>query len=474
MNDGEYEAPPEERFPELAALCRRHPLAYAGYRAAYLRHHNRNISEVDEIPFVTSVLFPVAILGYLVLARVRYVLAVLQGSAPTWDLDHDDHVFSMTSTRGYRSRTFVELAETLQERGENVLFLCSPAAAENRDEWEADGLPTVTHRELHGRAGVFAAVTGALRSVVLTLRLRRIDDPAARAGSAALVYNFVLLEFVKRESVRSISAADPSIHTFSPMPYLLSATSTERVFAYQHGLQQPLGDKIMAIPFFAPVTLLIWGKPWLDTFRPHVHSETEIRAVGSPWYEYLAEKHQADRDPEYDALFISASHGLTDPEIEAAFEDLARTVIETCERHDYALAVKLHPLEDVEWYERRGWAEYVVEFDDIDDALLASRVSVTNASTAFVESAVLGVPVVVTDLWEHGLDSLAPVDHVRFAGVDEVEAVVKSAVNGDTFAADDPRSLVLTEGTVERILDVVDERRGRSQASETTPSTENV
>lgn len=459
MNDGAHETPPEERFPELAALCRRHPLVYAGYRVAYLQRHNRNISEADEIPFVTSVLFPVAILGYLALARCRQFLAVLRGSAPSWDLGRDGHVFSMTSTRGYRSRTFLDLADALQERGEPVVLLCSPAAADNREEWEADGFPTVTHRELHGRVGILNAFAGALRSVVLTVRLRGIDDPAVREGSVTLVYNFILLEFVKRESARSITADDPSIHTFSPMPYLISATSTERVFAYQHGLQQPLGDKIMAIPFFAPVTLMIWGEPWRDTFRPHVHSETEIHVVGSPWYEYLAEKRRADRDPSYDVLFISASHGLTDPEIEAAFEDLARVVIETCDRHDYELAVKLHPLEDADWYERRGWGEHVVAFDDIDDALLASRVSVTNASTAFVESAVLGVPVVVTDLWEHGLDSLAPVDHVRFADVDGVESAVESAVNGDEFAADASRSLVVTDGTVERTLAVVDDRR---------------
>ena len=455
----ESDSPPEERFPELAALCRGHPLTYAGYRVAYLKHHNRNISEADEIPFVTSVLFPIAILGYLTLARVRHLLDVLRGSATAWDLGSDDHVFVMSSTRGYRSRTFLELADAVRERGERAVLLCSPAATDDRDDWEDRGFETVTHRELHGRVGVLNGLYGALHSVLVTARLRRIDDPAVRSGTFALVYNFVLLEHVKREGVRPLTREDPSVHTFSPMPYLLTSTSPERVFAYQHGLQQPLGDKIMALPFFAPFTLLIWGDPWRDTFRPHVHSEAEIRVVGSPWYEYLAEKRDPDRECPYDVLFISASHGLTDPEIEAAFESLAETLVDTCERQGYSLAVKLHPLEDADWYEARGWGEYVVTFDDIDDALLDSRVSVTNASTAFVESAVLGVPVLVTDLWEHGLNSLAPVDYVRFADVDEVPAAIDSAVNGDEFTADDSRSLVVTDETVERTLAVVDERR---------------
>jgi hypothetical protein len=475
-------SPPQDRFPELATLCRRHPLAYAGYRVAYLRHHNRNISEADEIPFVTSVLFPVAILGYLLLARVRHLLDVLRGTARSWDLGADDHVFVMSSTRGYRSRTFLELADAVQERGERAVLLCSPAATDSREDWEEEGFRTVTHRELHGRVGVLNAVVGAVRAVLVTARLRRIDDPAVGSGTFTLVYNFVLLECVKRESVRPLTRADPSVHTFSPMPYLLTATDADSVFAYQHGLQQPLGDKIMALPFFAPFTLLIWGEPWRDTFRPHVHSEADIRVVGSPWYEYLAEKRDPDRDPAYDVLFISASHGLTNPEIEAAFASLAETLVETCERRGYSLAVKLHPLEDADWYDDRGWGEYVVAYDDIDDALLDARVSVTNASTAFVESAVLGVPVVVTDLWEHGLDSLAPVDYVRFADVGDVPAAVDSAVAGDAFPAgssgtrpgedasgddsgpdetgsEESRSLVVTDRTVERALAVVDERR---------------
>lgn len=459
MNTDRSNPSPEKQSPKLTDLCQKHPLVYAGFRVAHLKYHDRNISETDEIPFVTTLIFPLAIFGYLAVARCRHFLALIGGSDGPAKLDSDGHIFSMTSTRGYRSRTFLDIASNLQDQGDDVALLCSPAARESRADWEANGFVTVSHRELHGHIPITSVLVGVVRSVILTVRLKAVDDPAVQQGSGVLIYNFVFLEYIKRQTVRPLTSENPSIHAFSPMPYLLCSTSADRVFAYQHGIQTPLGDKILSIPFFTPITLLIWGEPWRDNFRSHVHSETQIRVVGSPWYEYLEQKSQKERQPEYDVLFISSSQGLNGPKIETAFEDLVRTLIETCERHNYSLAVKLHPLEDASWYETRGWREHVVEFDDIDDALLTSRVSVTNASTAFVESAVLAVPTIVTDLWDRGLDSLAPVDHVSFAEVSNVKNDVVSAVNGQKFISDDSHSLVRSDGSVQRTFDVIEQTR---------------
>mgnify|MGYP000728307232 CR=1 FL=1 len=461
MNDAGFDEPAEERFRELTDLFQRHPLAYAGYRISHLQFHDRDISESGEIPFVTSPLFPVVIAGYLVLSRLLYLGRVVTGDADSFELGSSDHVFSMTSTRGYRTHTFLDVAQSARERGESVVLLCSPAAASEREDWEADGYRTVTHRELHGRVGVLAVFRGLVTTLALTRKLRATDDVEPGLGNALLYYNFVLLELVKRESVRPLTERDPSIHTFSPMPYLIDATESERVFVYQHGIQPPLGDKIMAAPFFAPLTYLLWGDPWQSNFRAYVHSGADLRTVGSPWYEHLAEKRRDDRDPSYDVLFVSGSHGLTDDEIERQFERLVDDTVRVCEDRGYSLAVKLHPLEDRAWFDERGYGEYVTEFDDIDDALLDSRVAVTNASTAFVESAVLGVPVVVSDLWDYGLSALAPVDYVRFTDGPDVGAAVADAVEGSEFRSDESRPLVSLGNARERILDVVDEKRGR-------------
>lgn len=474
MSDEHFDDPPEERFADLTAIFERFPLAYAGYRISHLVEHDRDISESGEIPFVTTPLFPLAIVGYIVFARSVYLLTRVLGRASPPPAA-PDHVFSMTSTRGYRSHTFLEVARAVQARGEDAVFLCSPAAAENRDEWEADGFRTVTHRELHAHVGVVAMFVAVVRSLTETRALVRTADVQPGVGNHVLYYNFALLEHVKRESVRLLTADDPMVHTYSPMPYLIDAAGAERLFVYQHGIQQPIGGKIMAAPFFAPITYLVWGEPWRANFRQYVHSGAPVVPVGSPWYEYLASQAGEDRDPTYDVLLVSDSHGLTDA-VESDFERMVDALVETCDGTNRSLVVKLHPLEEPSWYEQRGWGEYVVDYDDIDDALLDARVAVVNTSTAFVESAVLDVPVVVSDLWDRRLSELAPVNKVRFTeGPDVVDAVTAALDDSDAFDAADSDPLVRLGGSTGRILSVVDERAAeladRSDAESGTDST---
>ncbi|MFB6139903.1 MAG: hypothetical protein ABEJ26_05660 [Halosimplex sp.] len=462
MSGDEFEDPPEERFPALTALFERYPLAYAGYRISHLLRHDRDISESDEIPFVTNPIFPIAIVGYLVLSRVRGLLDGSLGDGPVGPGPASgpvDHVFSMTSTQGYRTHTFLEVAATLSEAGEDVVFLCSPAAADRREEWEREGYDTVTHRELHRGVSILALLRDIVAAVVQTAALVRTADVERGIGNYVLYYNFVLLEHVKRESVRPLTAGDPLVHTYSPMPYLVDAAGTERLFVYQHGIQQNIGGKIMAAPFCFPLTYLVWGEPWKRNFERFVHSDSEIVTVGSPWYEYLADQRDSDRSPTHDVLLVSDSHGLTD-EVEPAFEEMVEAVLDVCERGERSLAVKLHPLEDADWYERRGWGEYVVDYDDIDDALLDARVAVVNTSTAFVESAVLGVPVVVADLWERGLSELAPVDLVRFTDGPAVgEAVEAGLTDPDSFSNPDSAPLVVLGDATVRIRELTEQRR---------------
>jgi hypothetical protein len=459
MSDNQFEETPEERFAELTALFERFPLAYAGYRISHLIEHDRDISESGEIPLVTTPIFPLAIVGYIIFVRSRSFVGRSPALPPT-----ADHVFSMTSTRGYRSHTFLELAGAVEQRGENAVFLCSPAAAGSRGEWTEDGFHTVSHRELHTYVEVATLLRDLFRALRVTRNLVRVADVQPGVGNHVLYYNFVLLEHVKRESVRPLTDSDPMVHTYSPMPYLLDAAGAERLFVYQHGIQQPIDGKIMAAPFFAPITYLVWGEPWQANFRRYVHSEACVVPVGSPWYEYLASQAGDDRDPTHDVLFVSDSHGLTDA-IEPDFERLVRTLIEICDGSDRSLAVKLHPLEDLSWYERRDWEEHVVDYDDIDDALLDARVAVVNTSTAFVESAVLGVPVVVSDLWGRGLSELSPVDKVRFTeGPDVVAAVTAALDDPSAFDAADSEPLVRPDGATKQILSVVDERASRLDA----------
>jgi hypothetical protein len=452
----------------LGAFLRRRPLAYAAYRINYLLDYNRDISESDEIPFVTSMIFPVVLLGYIALARIQTVATSRITDRPSVPTVGDDgHVFVMSSQSGYRTQPFLEVAAALRERGERVCLLCSPGAESKQDEWETEGYTTVSHRTLHGHISLWRVARRAVSAAVALHRLRQTDGVEMPLGRVPLCYNFLFLETVKRETVRELVAGDPRIHSFSPMPYLLDATTGDSLFVYQHGLQPPLGEKIMAVPFFTPAHYLTWGAPWRETFRQYSHPDSDVSVVGSPWYDHLATERTDNREPDFDVLFVSGTHGLTDDAIEAQFEELTRETIAVCERHDLSLAIKLHPLEDIGWFEERGWAGYVTEFEDIDDALLSSRVSVTNASTAFVESAVLGVPAVVADLWEYDLDSLAPMAYVTFTNGPSVGDAIERALFENGAATGAPQPIRLG-GATDRICATVTD----GEQQDTSPATQ--
>lgn len=462
----------EDHQATLGSFLRDHPLAYAAYRINYLIDFNRDISESDEIPFVTWPVFPIVLLGYIALARLKTVGARLSGgskSPPT--VDGDGHVFLMSSQSGYRTQPFLEVAAELRTRGEEVCLLCSPGAEAKQADWEADGYRTISHRTLHGHLSLRRAARNVVTAAIVMFRLRRTDGVEMPMRRVHQCYNFLLLETVKRETVSELVTGNPRIHTFSPMPYLIDSTTGNRLFVYQHGLQPPLGEKIMSVPFFTPMHYLVWGEPWRDTFRQYSHPDSEVSVVGSSWYDHLAEKRETEREPEYDVLFVSGTHGLTDDVIEAQFEELLRETIAVCDRQERSLAIKLHPLESVGWFEDRGWAGYVTEFDDIDEALRSSRVSVTNASTAFVESAVLGVPAVVADLWEYGLDSLAPMAYVTFTNGPAVSDAIERALNRGGTGQDAPHPIRLG-GATDRICAIVtDEERQDTSSVGESPDT---
>jgi len=454
----DYDEPAERRFPDVTKLCQEHPLAYAGFRISHLRRHDRQISETGEVPFLTSVVFPFVLLGYLVLLRPIALVNTVRRQTPVPDIGTDGHVFSMTSTHGYRTHTFTEIADEFKTRGEEAVFLCSPVATTERDTWEDRGFRTVSHRELHPYIGTFTALRGLVYALSLTVRLSRLAKVDMEPRNVILYYNVILLEFVKRESVRPLTESDPNVHTFSPMPYLIETSPSDRLFVYEHGIQPPTGGLIMAAPFFTPLTYFLWGEPCRPHFEAAVHSESELCVVGSPWYEYLSKK-RTEEDSQHDVLLVSETHRLVDEEVEATFRAMVGTVIDTCESHGYSLVIKLHPLEDADWYEQHGWDGYVTEYEDIDEALLDVRVSVMDESSAFVESAVLATPAIVSDLKGLSLDSLAPVDYVTFTSGPEVGDAIVSVMNGETFRAANSRQLVRTKNTTHRIVERVGERR---------------
>lgn len=102
---------------------------------------------------------------------------------------------------------------------------------------------------------------------------------------------------------------DPAVHTYSPMPYLVEDSKNDWIFVYQHGTQWKGPNTLMAVPFYVPLTYLIWSDIWAKSFEDAAHPDSHIVPVGSPWHDRLAGS-QMETEPEFDVLFISQAHGL--------------------------------------------------------------------------------------------------------------------------------------------------------------------
>lgn len=133
-------------------------------------------------------------------------------------------------------------------------------------------------------------------------------------------------------------------------------------------------------------------------------------------------------------------------------------VVDLCEHENLDLKIKLHPRGSEQWYAERGWKSYIGIFGDIDTALQQTRIAITDVSSAFVESSVYGTPIVVADIQNQQLSSLAPVQNVQFPEtLDDLPSEVRDALNGDPPQTDN--SVVETGGSIGGIISATRAKR---------------
>jgi hypothetical protein len=251
---------------------------------------------------------------------------------------------------------------------------------------------------------------------------------------------------------------NPSVHTYSPMPYLIENTKKDRIFVYQHGTQWKSANTLMAVPFYIPLTYFIWSDLWAESFEDASHPDSQIISVGSPWHDHLA-KSYTETKPKFDVLLISQSHDLQTQAEDERYKKFVKTIVEVCERNKLDLKIKLHPKESNAWYRDHGLSNYIDEFEDIDIALQQTQVAVTDHSSAFVESSVYGTPIVVADIHEKNLSSLAPVQGVFFPEtIEDLPSAIIDALNGDIPETD--RSIVKTGGATKKIISAIRSKQG--------------
>jgi hypothetical protein len=199
------------------------------------------------------------------------------------------------------------------------------------------------------------------------------------------------------------------------MPYQLKSVDSDRMFVYQHGVEADDGDRSFSIPKYAPVNYVIWGNVWFEEFKQKSHQESSIYPIGSPRYDRLVER-RTERNVDIDVLFVAGSHVIDKTGFDgAAYRELVESVVDLCDRNDWKLAIKLHPVEDSSYYEQLGCDQYIVSEDDISTLLLRSDVAVTDLSSSFIESLAVGTPMIVTQSSsDRGYQSFRSVSGIEF------------------------------------------------------------
>lgn len=412
----------ESKFSEeLLAYLQKNSFAYAGLRILhiYTLRGDDAIAERDEVPLLDNPAFLLIFPGYIMIQRILFGIQALFGRTSDIRLPSNGHLFTMTSDHEYRTYSFIDIATELKQRDQQVQLLCSPSALSNRNKWEQSGLSTVSFKELLGRVRLYKLPLIIANALRIYMGLGQVSPYKINIAPIFLIFNILILEQIKRECIREIIINDPIVHTYSPMPYILESTSFEHIYVYQHGTQWHRSEPQSfdwPIPPFVPLTYFVWGQSWVSNFEEYAHPNSRVVPIGSPWYDHLAEQEiKSKKTPSWDVLFVSNSPQSDNlDEKDQKYEDLFKTVLEACKENELSLAIKLHPMEPPDWYKDRGWGEYIVNFGGIEDALSDTRLAVTDNSSAFVESAVLGTPIVVTDISDKGFKTLGPVKNVTF------------------------------------------------------------
>ncbi|MDS0239883.1 MULTISPECIES: hypothetical protein [unclassified Haloferax] len=450
---------------ELGQEFAENPFLFAGYRGLFANENDETVPEENTLPFLRTVLFLPAIFGYLIYQKVMVSLTSDATSPSQYD-----HIISITSTSEYRSYTLVEVAKELKAKGEDVLFLCSPSGEGRIDEWR-EITETVRHKQLHGTISLRTLVNIPLKSFRDTYRLRTaLSTEDIDRRTFVFVFNLIILEYVKYHSIEPVTFGEPKIHTLKPMPYFLESTSRESIYVYQHGTQVAYPEQAWpgiedgqrdidlkaSVPYYVPLAYFVWGDAWKENFKRLAHPDSTVVVTGSPWYDSLSSMNQQGSSKNIDVLFISQSHAVLKSKL-TKYEKMVETLIEICAEHDLEFAVKLHPREGIEWYEDRGIASYVRQFDDIDTALLQSRVAVTDTSTAFIEANVFGTPSVVVDVSERGLRDIGPVNHVYFPrSLDRLEGNLLNALDSRPIDTGNQKEVVRVGDSISRLIQCID------------------
>jgi hypothetical protein len=242
------------------------------------------------------------------------------------------------------------------------------------------------------------------------------------------------------------------------MPYQTKAIENDDIYAYQHGIETGDGDRAMSIPKHAPVSYFIWGEAWRDQFEKKAHPDSAVYSVGSPRFDSLIEK-RGSETKDIDVLFLSGSQVIGNlGRSEADYRQLVETVIDICERMGWNVQIKLHPIEQPTLYEKWGYNQYITDETDINKLLLQSDVAVTESSSAFVESAILGTPMIVTQTTiYHDFESFTSLDGISFPdSLAEVPGEIKSLKDHMISVADfDDDPLVSLGGSCNKIAHIL-------------------
>jgi len=289
------------------------------------------------------------------------------------------------------------------EQEETTLFATEGCRQEFLDGYDSIDIDIVTFGKCFFTVSPITVLVALPSMWRIASKMAQLLDVENRL-SRVIAFNFLVTEFIKYRAIEHTADGVESFHTLAPMPYQLKSIAHDHIYAYQHGIEAGGGDRSFSIPQYAAISYFVWGEAWIEEFEQKAHPESLIYPVGSPRYDMLVDQ-RGERNENIDVLFVSGTHVLQKEGYDkTAYRELVEKVVKTCEKYGWELAIKLHPVESAEYYEQRGYDEYIVDEGNISSLLLRSGVAVTDLSSAFTESVVLGTPMVVTQCSTRELD----------------------------------------------------------------------
>jgi hypothetical protein len=217
---------------------------------------------------------------------------------------------------------------------------------------------------------------------------RKLNPDADTLSKGRLNYMFVLIYL--SNVLETQGASIDSVHMSTIRSYVLRAIPSEKIFLYQHGNGWWKSEFLSQLGF--KCTYVVWGKAHITL------DNTEKILYGNPWHERLIElgAHRAENQTgDVRCLFFSDLYTYMRREQDDLVEKYVDTLQQFDAEHGCDIQIKLHMGREKITDIPHAWLREHVASGSNQAIIPQADVTISDHSSAHVESLVAGVPTIL-------------------------------------------------------------------------------